>query len=236
MDVNKTLMNDLPAEADDNYNPIYKGDGIICDLDGTIALMLGKRSPYDFLECHNDSPNEPVIDVLETMVKAKNWKTIFTTARMNQEIPDNIYRRFDDWAKKKYSNDSNEQLNWSILACTKESELEADIFYKNSISTHFKCLRESKEDHALYIHLTDVYSLTLYWILKYVDLNWHEYYMFIRNNGDKDKDRYVKLELYNTFIKPHWNIKLVLDDRNQVVEMWRHGANLPCLQVADGNF
>tara|TARA_Y100001973_G_C5189788_1_gene330197 strand:- start:1629 stop:2315 length:687 start_codon:yes stop_codon:yes gene_type:complete len=215
---------------------IVKDDGIICDLDGTIALMLGKRSPYDFLECHNDSPNETVIDVLETMVKAKNWQTIFTTARMNKEIPDNIYRRFDDWTKKTYSNDSNERLKWSILACTMESELESDIFYKNSIETRFTCLRESREDHCLYIHLTDVYSLTLYWILKYVDLDWRNYYMFIRDNGDTDKDRYVKLELYNTYIKPNWNIKLVLDDRNQVVEMWRHGANLPCLQVADGNF
>ena len=60
--------------------------------------------------------------------------------------------------------------------------------------------------------------------------------MFIREDDDTDKDRYVKLELYKKHIKPYWKVDLVLDDRNQVVEMWRHGAKLPCLQVADGNF
>ena len=65
---------------------------IICDLDGTIALMNGKRSPFEFLKCGQDDPNLPVIDVLETMVTAKNWVTIFTTARMNVPIPKDMYR------------------------------------------------------------------------------------------------------------------------------------------------
>ena len=41
---------------------------IICDLDGTIALMNGKRSPFEFLKCDQDDPNLPVIDVLDPLV------------------------------------------------------------------------------------------------------------------------------------------------------------------------
>ena len=37
------------------------------------------------------------------------------------------------------------------------------------------------------------------------------------------------------FIKDKYRVLFVLDDRNQVVDMWRD-IGLTCLQVADGNF
>ena len=42
-------------------------------------------------------------------------------------------------------------------------------------------------------------------------------------------------EIFENDIRPYYNIDYVLDDRNQVVEMWR-SIGLTCLQVAEGNF
>jgi len=59
--------------------------------------------------------------------------------------------------------------------------------------------------------------------------------LLMRRTGDFRKDSIVKKEIYEAFIKPFYDVEFVLDDRNQVVEMWRE-QGLICLQVADGNF
>lgn len=57
----------------------------------------------------------------------------------------------------------------------------------------------------------------------------------MRVTGDKRKDSIVKSEIFDREIAPRYNIRYVLDDRNQVVEMWRQ-RGLKVLQVADGDF
>lgn len=59
--------------------------------------------------------------------------------------------------------------------------------------------------------------------------------LFMRADGDLRKDSVVKRELFDKHIRGHWNIRFVLDDRNQVVDMWR-SLGLVCLQVAEGDF
>ena len=53
--------------------------------------------------------------------------------------------------------------------------------------------------------------------------------------GNKIPDYVVKYEIYNKHIRGVFNIDYVLDDRNQVVWMWRK-LGLKCLQVQEGNF
>jgi predicted kinase len=62
-----------------------------------------------------------------------------------------------------------------------------------------------------------------------------DYKLFMRSTGDQRKDSIIKNELYDKFIKGKYNVKFVLDDRSQVVSLWR-SLGLTCLQVADGNF
>lgn len=59
--------------------------------------------------------------------------------------------------------------------------------------------------------------------------------LFMRKTGDHRKDNVVKHELYAAHIEPYYNVRLVLEDRDQMVELWR-SLGLTCLQVADGNF
>lgn len=59
--------------------------------------------------------------------------------------------------------------------------------------------------------------------------------IFMRKDGDNRKDSEIKKEIYLNDIEPLYDIFVVFDDRNQVVEMWR-SIGLKCFQVAEGNF
>lgn len=59
--------------------------------------------------------------------------------------------------------------------------------------------------------------------------------LLMRKTGDKRKDSIVKQEIYDAEIKGKFNILMVFDDRNSVIEMWRSNG-LPVFQVADGDF
>ena len=58
---------------------------------------------------------------------------------------------------------------------------------------------------------------------------------FSRGEGDFRKDSIIKSEIYMDHIRPKYDVKYVIDDRDQVVEMWR-SLGLRVLQVAPGNF
>lgn len=60
--------------------------------------------------------------------------------------------------------------------------------------------------------------------------------LFMRKTGDFRKDTVIKKEIYTKHIEGKYDVLFVLDDRDQVVEMWRRELGLTCLQVAYGNF
>ena len=59
--------------------------------------------------------------------------------------------------------------------------------------------------------------------------------LFMRKTGDYRKDCIVKEEIYRKNIEPHFEILFCVDDRKQVVDMWR-SIGLVCLQCAEGDF
>ena len=75
-------------------------------------------------------------------------------------------------------------------------------------------------------------QLTLAWLTEH-DVPYHAIYM--RAANDFRKDTLIKQELYEAQIAPHYDVEFVLEDRNQVVDMWR-GLGLVCLQVRPGDF
>ena len=60
-------------------------------------------------------------------------------------------------------------------------------------------------------------------------------HIYMRKVGDQRKDSIVKEEIYHNFIRDRYNISFILDDRQQVVDMWR-GLGLTVFQVAEGDF
>lgn len=61
------------------------------------------------------------------------------------------------------------------------------------------------------------------------------YELYMRKAEDMRKDSVIKSEIYDMHIAPNYNVHFVLDDRDQVVNLWR-SKGLQCWQVAPGNF
>lgn len=71
---------------------------------------------------------------------------------------------------------------------------------------------------------------------EWLDLNgipWD--HLFMRPEKDMRKDNIVKAELFDKYVRDNFDVQFVLDDRNQVVDMWR-AMGIKTLQVAEGDF
>lgn len=80
----------------------------------------------------------------------------------------------------------------------------------------------------------DIYKTqTLAWLEKF-DISYDQ--LFMRAAGDYRKDAVIKREIFDTQIEGKYFVEFVLDDRNQVVDLWRKDLNLPCFQVYYGDF
>lgn len=60
-------------------------------------------------------------------------------------------------------------------------------------------------------------------------------FLFMRKKNDNRQDAVIKEEIYRQEIEGKFDVRFVLDDRNQTVEMWRN-IGLVCWQVAPGDF
>lgn len=74
---------------------------------------------------------------------------------------------------------------------------------------------------------------TAAWLRKHVRIPFHALHM--RKAGDMRKDAIVKAELFDAHVRDRFHVLLVLDDRQQVVDMWR-SMGLCVFQVAEGDF
>ena len=156
------------------YDPNLS-EAIICDLDGTLAL-IHNRSPYDASDCDiKDLPNKPVIETVLAHYKAGR-KIIFCSGREDKFRPETI--RFIE----------------------KYCQLTVDS-----------------------AHDRDFFPTVI------------QYQLHMRKTDDFRKDAIIKEEIYQEHIEGKFNVLLVLDDRDQVIQFWRE-KGLTCFQVAYGNF
>jgi predicted kinase len=146
-------------------------DCIICDLDGTLSLMCGNRSPFEAEKCGSDLLNEPVARVLM------------------------------DYA-----------------------DLNEELMQHHSIKGTKIILFSGRSDAGL--------EQTKDWLRRH-RIYYDELHM--RKDEDMRNDAILKKEMYETHIKGKYNVIFILDDRNQVVDMWRD-EGLLCLQCYYGDF
>ena len=95
-------------------------DAVLCDLDGTIAL-IGDRSPYDAAKCEQDIVNEPVRSILQTSGK----KIIFVSGREDKFKPQTLA-----WLKK-------HNISFDALHMRKSGDLRKDSIVKKEIYNEF---------------------------------------------------------------------------------------------------
>lgn len=76
-------IDELAAEAYTATEPIKQDEAlekvIIVDIDGTVAHMEGKRSPFDWQKVHLDSPDQKVLGLVRGL--SEKYKVIFMSGR-----------------------------------------------------------------------------------------------------------------------------------------------------------
>jgi predicted kinase len=76
-------------------------------------------------------------------------------------------------------------------------------------------------------------EITRKWLVTH--LGFDDFKLFMRAEKDQRQDDLVKYELFNKNIRYNYNVKYVLDDRDQVIRMWRK-LGLSTFQVNYGDF
>ena len=78
-------------------------------------------------------------------------------------------------------------------------------------------------------------EITEYWMFRHGIME-DRLALLMRPHRDPRADAQVKYSLYNEHIAPQYDVQVVFDDRDKVVHMWRFHLNLPCFQVAPGDY
>jgi predicted kinase len=151
--------------------PEGKPTCILVDIDGTLAHMNGKRSPYDW--------HKVGVDDLD-------------------EIVSNEVKHY--W-NRGHNNVMDETTEPKIIILSGRDGI---------------CRPETEE-----------------WLAKH-SIQYDK--LLMREAGDSRKDNIVKREIFENEIRNNYRVLFVLDDRNQVVDMWRNEVGLKVFQVAEGDF
>ena len=79
-------------------------------------------------------------------------------------------------------------------------------------------------------------SETTAWLNEHFGWQASDYELLMRPQQDNRKDALIKQELFVQHIQGRYYIEFVVDDRQQVVDMWRRTLGLTCVQVDYGDF
>ena len=77
---------------------------------------------------------------------------------------------------------------------------------------------------------------TISWLDEQFGWKTGDYELFMRPEQDNRKDSIIKEELFTRHILGRYYVEFVVDDRQQVVDMWRRTLGLTCVQVDYGDF
>ncbi len=108
---------------------------------------------------------------------------------------------------------------------------------KQPIINTVKALKEAGNEVIFFSGRDEVCrNISREWICEYFGWKSSGFQLFMRKSNDYRKDSDIKFELFNEHIRNKYYVELVIDDRQQVVDMWRRKLGLTCLQVDYGDF
>ena len=182
-------------------------DAIIVDIDGTAALGIGEhRQAYDYALVGRDKPN------LAVFINIFSFWALF---------PEGIVFFFSGRENVTFPGKSERKDK-----CYRVGKFEGQE-YPDCLELTRAWLEYQLSMHHAVINFKPLSSIVQ-------DVG--DYRLSMRGAGDYRKDDEVKYDMYKTYIEDEYFIHYVLDDRQQVVDMWRDKCKLTCFQVAPGNF
>jgi len=93
---NKYLAN-VPPVVKPYIPDTRKPKAIICDLDGTLALSNGRRSPYDYSQVGQDDLNDPIAELVRGYAGYKGYTILYLSGR-----EDSCRYLTEDWLQRNH--------------------------------------------------------------------------------------------------------------------------------------
>lgn len=115
------------------------------------------------------------------------------------------------------SNCDEDDLNESVCNCVKAMQAQGYkvIFVSGRMDKYEEPTRKFLKEKACF--------------------NEEDYILYMRKSGDSRKDSIIKKEIFDNYIKNNFYVEFILDDRDQVIKIWRE-MGLQCFQVNYGDF
>ena len=176
----------------------------------------------------NPVPENAIRSMFNTYVKKKGQVAQYQKPPHNPELPtciivdiDGTLAHITDRSPYDYSKVSTDVPDENVVEIVRRYA-SRDIL--DDVPSTYVIIVSGREN--------DCQAETLQWL---ADNNIPYDELYMREAGDYRDDRIVKKEIYDKWIKPRFNVRFVLDDRDRVVKMWRE-EGLKVLQVAEGDF
>lgn len=249
---NKDLLREMAHAS--HWSPA--NEKFICNLRDTIILMALEEGKHVIIDDTNFGKN---IEQIKELVKGKAEIQINDSflqvpvdecikrdlKRVNSVGKDVIMKMYNQFVKPKIKlSEYNTKLEDAIIVDMDGtlaimhnrspfdvSKCDEDLPNQPVLETVYKW-QDSVKIIIVSARTDDGKELTEKWLNQY-QVKYTNLYM--RQTGDLRKDAIIKEEIYREYIEGKYNIKFILDDRNQVVEMWR-SLGLIVFQVAEGDF
>lgn len=219
----------------------YGHDIIISDTN----LNKGTRDKWEvFAKEHNQTLELKEFDIEPHVAKARNIKRDYSIP------PSAIDRQYIAWRKYKglkQASPHNSFLGYDTIIYDMDGTLADMTGIRGPFEwsrVHLDTPRKFVVEHARMMsnsgHLIVIMSgrdgsseeLTRKWLKAHgVPFDG----LFMRGTGDSRPDAVIKEELYFKHVHENFNVKYVVDDRDQMVARWR-AMGLECWQVQSGDF
>ncbi len=157
------------------------------------------------------------------MTNLKKSARIYTPPVFDSRLPFTYI--FDIDGTLAHMNGKRGPFDWRKVDVDDVDEVVVDILKMHKQLGHHVTIMSGRDSEAR--------EKTEFWL----DFHGVKYdQLFMRAKGDFRKDNIIKRELYDNNIRGNFNVKVVYDDRDQVVTMWRDELGLKVFQVNPGNF
>lgn len=231
------MMSGLSVIVDDtNLSPKHEAQiREMVRIHNQDLMVLGKKTTYEF----------EIKDFTDVLVEECIRRDLLRSASVGEKVIRDMWKQYLKPASKKIEHEDHLldciicDIDGTLALFGKENPYDRDFSKDQLNEATGKILRDTNVRHIFFLSGREEKNrtVTLDWMATKIEgvLMNKNHTLLMRATGDKRKDVIVKQELYEAYIKGKYNVLFVLDDRNQVVEMWRN-EGITCLQVAEGDF
>jgi predicted kinase len=249
---------DVIAERDRLINMYFEGGYQVVISDDTNLAPVHRRRLKELADQNNAEFELRVFDTpIDECVRRDSLRT--GSAQVGSAVIERMNRAYPTWRQEvgAVPIDYSEFAKWTAdsalppaIICDLDGTLALFDHHRGPFETH-KCA-DDKLNTVVADVITEMWTAgwevlfvsgregkfrrpTLQFLQQNTEFDGSNCKLWMRPTGDFRKDWIIKGEIFDIHIRGKYNIKLVLDDRNQIVNFWRY-LGLTCWQVAEGDF